>query len=329
MNKAKKLGNTDALTKYQTDRFFEKFGPISQDVCDNEAANISGGGTIKPTPMQGAQSYTVQVLSDAKSLIVQFRDPKSPIDLDLMTTARETYGRLVPNCQHLKERPGTLLVYKMNYLSGETFLLARTALRNAENFGLLSQTVQDFAVFFASAWNNRLASILAFNSSLIQNDYLSRLERISNKLPVSFSPLLDKLKSQLPSLFPDDYPMVIIYWDLVENIIHVDIQTGHLTGIVDWRDAEVGPFALQLWGLENIIGIRTTTGMCFHPQHIQLCRLFWQNIYEEIGDVSKGVKEAIHTARMIGIFLANGDFAGAPANTREMEEAVLRSITLD
>lgn len=69
--------------------------------------------------------------------------------------------------------------------------------------------------------------------------------------------------------------------------------------------------------------------MRFHPQHIQLRRLFWQKFYEEIGNVSKGVKVAIHTARMIGIFLANGDFAGAPADVREMKEAVLRSITLE
>lgn len=112
------LSNMNASAKYEIDRFFEKFSPISQDVCDDEAANIAGGGIIKPTSMQGAQSYTVQVASDAKSLIVQFRDPKSPIDLDLMTTARETYGRLVPDCQYLKERPGPLLVYTMNYISG-------------------------------------------------------------------------------------------------------------------------------------------------------------------------------------------------------------------
>ncbi|KAJ5913200.1 Protein kinase-like protein [Penicillium tannophilum] len=99
--------------------------------------------------------------------------------------------------------------------------------------------------------------------------------------------------------------MVINHWDLLEN----NIYTGHLTGIVDWGDAEVG--------------------MRFHPQHIQLRRLFWQKLYEEIGGVSEGVKEAIHTARMIGIFLANGDFAGAPADAKGMEEAVLKSITLE
>lgn len=121
--------------------------------------------------------------------------------------------------------------------------------------------------------------------------------------------------------------MVVNHWDLLENNIHVDVQTGHLTGIVDWRDAEVGPFAMQLWGLENIIGIRTINSMRFHPQHVQLRRLFWQKLYEEIGAVSEDTKNAIHTARMIGIFLANGDLAGSPVDAREMGEAVLESMT--
>lgn len=35
----------------------------------------------------------------------------------------------------------------MNDVSGESFLLARTSLHKTENFSLLSQTVQDFAVY--------------------------------------------------------------------------------------------------------------------------------------------------------------------------------------
>ncbi|KAJ6110346.1 Protein kinase-like protein [Penicillium sp. IBT 16267x] len=103
---------------------------------------------------------------------------------------------------------------------------------------------------------------------------------------------------------------------------------GHLTGIVDWRDAEVDLFAMQLWGLEDIIGIRATTSMRFHPQNVQIRQLFWQKLYKEIGDMSEDVKEAIHTARMVGTFLANGESAGSLADVREMGEAVLESITL-
>jgi Ser/Thr protein kinase RdoA (MazF antagonist) len=168
----------------------------------------------------------------------------------------------------------------------------------------------------------------SFSNTSIQSDYLSCLERISNGLPVSFRPLLDKLKRQLPSLVTDDYPMVINHWDLLENNIHVDAQAGHLTGIVDWRDAEVGPFAMQLWGQENILGIPTSTGMRFHLQHVQLRRLFWQKFYEEIGDVSEDVRDAIQTARMVGIFWANGDITNFPAAVKDMGLAVLGSMTL-
>jgi hypothetical protein len=168
----------------------------------------------------------------------------------------------------------------------------------------------------------------SFSVTSIQSDYLSRLERISNGLPGYFQPLLDKLKSQLPSLFTDNYPMVINHWDLLENNIHVDVQTGRLTGIADWRDAKVGPFAMQLWGLENILGVRRSASMCFHPQHVQLRRLFWQKLYEEIGDVSEDVRDTIQAARMVGIFFANGDVGNFPTEERGRELAVLESITL-
>lgn len=39
--------------------------------------------------------------------------------------------------------------------------------------------------------------------------------------------------------------MMINHWDLLKNNIHVDAQTGCLTGIVDWRDARMGPLALS------------------------------------------------------------------------------------
>ena len=166
------------------------------------------------------------------------------------------------------------------------------------------------------------------NRASIQSDYLSRLERIANDLPGSFQSLLSKLKSQVPSLFAHGYPIVINHWDLLENNIHVDVQTGHITGIVDWRDAKAGPFATQFWGLENIVGIRRSTRMDFHPRHVELRRLFWERLFQAIGDVSGDAIAAIRTARMAGIFLANGDLVNSPADERERDLAVLESLTL-
>lgn len=169
----------------------------------------------------------------------------------------------------------------------------------------------------------------SFSGASIQSDYQSRLERISNELPDRFSPLLDALKYKLPTIFANGHPMVINHWDLLENNIHVDVQTGHLTGIVDWHDAKVGPFATHFWGLENILGVRKPTGMCFHTSHLELRQIFWEKLYDEIGHVSEDVRDAIWTARMIGIFLANGDFANLPEEERSWELSVLSSMTLE
>ncbi|RWA07372.1 hypothetical protein EKO27_g7732 [Xylaria grammica] len=289
----------DNLSKYQLNRFFKELSSISKEACDNEAAAIKGGGTVMPTRLQGSQSYTVQVGDETNALIVQFRHPNYPLDVNLQVAARETYGPLVPRCQHLERRLDPLHVYIMDDVSGEALLTSRYALQRLENFHLLKQTVQDFAVFSAFAWHRRPTSMPSFSKESIQSDYSSRLRH--------------------------GYPMVINHGDLLENNIHVDVQTGHLAGIVDWRDAKVGPFATQLWGLENILGIRGSTGMRFHSRHSELRQLFWQTLDEEIGDESEGFREAIRTARMVGLFLANGDFADLPVDERERDLAVLES----
>jgi hypothetical protein len=135
--------------------------------------------------------------------------------------------------------------------------------------------------------------------------------------------------TQLPSLFKENSLMVINHWDLLENNIHVDVRTGCLTGIVDWRDARLGPFGMQFWGLENLLGVRTGSGMRFHPSHVELRQLFWETLYKEIGDLPEDVRAAIQTARMIGIFFANDDFDNSfPVEEGSRELAVLESLTL-
>jgi hypothetical protein len=134
------------LANYQINKFFNLFSPIPRAVCDDEAAAIGGGVTVSPTSVQGAESYTVRVRDGTNGFIVQFRDPNCHLDLDLLAAARETYGQLVPYCQHLKGRLDPLHVYTMNDISGEALLSAGASLQHPENFQLLNQTVQDFAV---------------------------------------------------------------------------------------------------------------------------------------------------------------------------------------
>ncbi|OAA59597.1 hypothetical protein SPI_05795 [Niveomyces insectorum RCEF 264] len=45
------------------------------------------------------------------------------------------------------------------------------------------------------------------------------------------------------------------YDDLLENNFHVDEETGRITDVVDWADAQVAPYGVSLGGLEIVLGI--------------------------------------------------------------------------
>ena len=94
--------------------------------------------------------------------------------------------------------------------------------------------------------------------------------------------------------------------DLLENNIHVDETTGHITGIVDWSDAIVGPFGVSFVGLETLLGVQTMTSWHFHPSHLSLRQHFWGTFYSEIGSISEENQRSIEVARLFGLFRAHG-----------------------
>ncbi|KAM4064936.1 hypothetical protein HRG_012789 [Hirsutella rhossiliensis] len=166
----------------------------------------------------------------ASSYIALARHPYAAIQLGLAIAQRgSSYNFGMPttlSTSTSSRREGDLRtydplhVYTMDDISGEAHLLAGTSFHSPENLRLLNQTVQDFALFSASAWRDRPTTVSSFSDASFQSSYLSRLERILNRLPVSFPPLPGKLKSQLPSLCTDDYSIVINHWGLLENNIH-------------------------------------------------------------------------------------------------------------
>lgn len=150
----------------------------------------------------------------------------------------------------------------------------------------------------------------------LYDKYLSDLKALQQGLPERFRPTLDRLISKLPGLFSSSWPLVPNHTDLLENNIHVNTETGRLTGICDWKDATIGPFGASLGGLESMLGyasLRET--WIYHANQQELRDLFWETLYKVIGDVSEEQKELIEVARLVGLFLGNG-FEWADAHTR-------------
>jgi len=164
--------------------------------------------------------------------------------------------------------------------------------------------------------------------------YSSELLQLQQGLPLRFRPTLDSLISKLPGLFENNWPLVPNHTDLLENNIHVNTETGRMTGVCDWKDTEISPFGMSLGGLETMLGIRTMAeGWRYHAKHQELRDLFWKSFYQAMGNVSEEQKGLIEVARLVGLFLDNGfewDDAGIKVPASEGYESLryLEAVTL-
>ena len=96
-------------------------------------------------------------------------------------------------------------------------------------FMLYVWLTKDSYRFFASAWINKPAHTLEPPPGLL-DEYSKILDEVSPDLPTQLQAKLDDVRQELPRLFRSSYPMVLQHDDLLENNIHVDEATGHITG---------------------------------------------------------------------------------------------------
>ncbi|KAI1777875.1 hypothetical protein F4818DRAFT_328010 [Hypoxylon cercidicola] len=116
--------------------------------------------------------------------------------------------------------------------------------------------------------------------------------------PPKFRPKLEEIRQGLPLLFRPGYPTTIQHKDLMGANIHVDSDTGCITGIIDWVDinAIYAPFGVSPCGLE------TWDCWIFHPSHVDLRDHFWETLYAEIGPISEDNRRSIKIAWSFGLF---------------------------
>jgi len=163
------------------------------------------------------------------------------------------------------------------------------------------------ARFFASTWTKPLGSKQSPDVARgLFAHYANIVDQLSHGLPDRFQLKLDEMRRGLPLLFRPDYPMVLNHDDLLEMNIHVNEDTGHITGIVDWADAKIAPFGTSLGGLETVLGVQTSSSWFFHPDHNFFRERFWGAFYGLIGPLADDDRRAINIGRMFGLFRTHG-----------------------
>jgi hypothetical protein len=182
--------------------------------------------------------------------------------------------------------------------------------------------------FFAESWRHPQPSSPQILES-ISCKFQQRADILCQSLPSCFAEKLRELCTALPSIFPEIYPLVLTHTDLCEMNILVNPDHGTINEIIDWADAEILPFGVSLWGLENALGYMDSNGWYYYSNHVSLEALFWQ-IFEEIaGPISNDNKKIIHAVRSFGFFLRYGFTWDDGVRERPVKESDSSLIYLD
>ncbi|EMF08053.1 uncharacterized protein SEPMUDRAFT_136875 [Sphaerulina musiva SO2202] len=299
--------------------FLSTHSSTTRSECDSLAQSLLSSPTISPVPIQGSFSYTV-VASDSQ--LAQFRSPTSPLDVEVLRLAREIYGGDVVAKTEFWGNFGGLGVYLIEKLQGVTYLewLMKGGLGrrlDGERFERQRGLVGDFARFFAAAWKTPQTADIAATRQTCENN----LHLLARNLPDRFSRDILELTECLDSIF-QTLPMVLTHGDLCEMNFLVDERSGHLTGVIDWAEAEILPFGFNLWGVENLLGYMDGNGWNYFEGYEELRGEFWTVFYGAVGaeeeegegdgvlasEVLCQKQETIDVARRMGILFRYGFF---------------------
>ncbi|KND87262.1 hypothetical protein TOPH_08110 [Tolypocladium ophioglossoides CBS 100239] len=303
------------LARIQVNNFFTRHPGLSQEQCIKLAAGILGcrRDEVLPAETQGAYSFTlVRANSPARETVVQFRDLGSPLNIEILQLARETYCSMAHSCRVIDcGLDDEALVYAMSRIDGSAFAVAKRDLYYDQNGERLIRLVGDFAIFIASS----LASLRLLEPS--QSDAqlynaIKKLDTLRSNVPAHLQPKLAEVYDRVPVIFGRQHAQVLNHADLQEPNIHVDITSGAMVGVVDWDDAEIGPFGTALSWFEPLLFAITADGERYwHPLHRCLRQVFYDALCDALeaqcGNLAKDQfyldPNAIEAARAFCLFI--------------------------
>ena len=110
-------------------------------------------------------------------------------------------------------------------------------------------------------------------------------------------------------------PSVLVHPDFNSGNLMVNSTGDQLTGVVDWANAELGPFGQNLASIEFLTGaLHFQRGWRRYPDYHALHNIFWSTIRDEVEGLQEEKVHIIKKARIVGLLRYRG-FVG-PAEKR-------------
>jgi serine/threonine protein kinase len=156
----------------------------------------------------------------------------------------------------------------------------------------------------ALSWKSPQPVTPEYRSSLRQT-YLTDLQLLRAALPSRFHSIVQACIDAIDDIM--FLPMVLLHRDLGSCNIMVDETTCHLTGVIDWAEAEVCPFGLNLHSLQALTGkLHMRNGWTRYVDYDALQEVFWDTLKREVGGLSEECVATIKLARVLGLLLSSG-----------------------
>ncbi|KAK3994287.1 hypothetical protein QBC44DRAFT_349077 [Cladorrhinum sp. PSN332] len=294
--------------------FFTKTS-VRREACDVLAKDLVGGDQVVPVAVQGVCSYTVYA-GHGFGYIVQFRLMSLELKVETAVLARQIFGTLAPDVS-FRQKLGQdstiagrepLLVYVMTRIQGMSrldFVLAHGFPENSpENKARRKNLVQDVARFFALAWKAPQEVDQAYRDRVAQT-FENELQILLINLPDRFRPIIRRTLASLPSIL--SLPLVLLHQDFGDCNIIVEEESCHLVGVIDWAEAEIGPFGKNLYSLQYLMSkLHLKNGWIRYEDYDDLERSFWETFSDEVGGLSDDTTKAIKAARVLGLLQSRG-----------------------
>lgn len=155
--------------------------------------------------------------------------------------------------------------------------------------------------FYALSWKSPQNVDQAYRDSL-RYQYENQLELLNSALPCRFHSLIRKSLESLPAI-----PIVLLHKDFGVCNIMVNETSCNLVGVIDWAEAEIGPFGLNLYSHQRLISkVHLESGWARFDDYVTLEEMFWRTFSEEAGGLSSETIAIIKSAMILGTLLSCG-----------------------
>lgn len=322
----------------EIEAFFTRngFDGATRHACDEYARVRFPGSAAKPAATQGYCSYTLNISDE---YLLQFRPEAFKLDMDTCRQVKSIYGEFAPTTRYLGEVGGVSLhqpvpnanvksstvmyVYLHQRIRGiplSEFRKRNKSRRPDEDKKMFKRRLMSgLAKVFALGFRARQAAQEMkrippagrppMAKGTIGGSMRWRLNLLGGLPDKDLLTHVSEAQAQLGIVEASSW--CLTHGDLLPGNMMVDAETGHLTGLVDWAEAEWLPFGMALYGVEEALGEDVASagagGFEYCDDHEQLRRLFWDRVLAFVrrdgGEIRPREAEA---ARRLGILLWRG-----------------------